>query len=99
MTFITHEFRVSVVSLRTREGRGYETSGTHLRFMLRRSSLVECVTRNVFTKRRNFFYSTVSCSHVCQVHILYHKELADARILQIVDKSIRTLLIFLIYFI
>jgi hypothetical protein len=42
MTFITHGFRVSVVSdVRERE---YETSGSHLRFMLRRSSLVECVS-------------------------------------------------------
>ena len=37
--------------------RTYETSGSPLRFMLRRSSLVECVTRNVFTKRRIIFYS------------------------------------------
>ena len=42
MTFITHGFRVSVVS-ETYE-RGYETSGSPLRFMLRRSSLVECVS-------------------------------------------------------
>ena len=33
--------------------------GSPLRFMLRRSSLVECVTRNVFTMRRNFFYPSV----------------------------------------
>jgi hypothetical protein len=40
--------------------RGYETSGSPLRFMLRRSSLVECVTRKpVFTKRRIFFPSTI----------------------------------------
>jgi hypothetical protein len=33
--------------------RGYETSGSPLRFMLRSSSLVECVTRKpVFTKRK-----------------------------------------------
>ena len=49
MTFIAHEFRVSVVSdvrERVRE------LGSPLRFMLRRSSLVECVTRNVFTIHR-----------------------------------------------
>jgi hypothetical protein len=41
MTFITHGFRVSVVSdVRER----VETSGSPLRFMLRRSSLVECVS-------------------------------------------------------
>ena len=41
MTFITHGFRVSVAS----DVRGgYETSGSPLRFMLRRSSLVECVS-------------------------------------------------------
>ena len=36
--------------------RGYETSGSPLHFMLRRSSLVECVTRNMFTKCVNFFF-------------------------------------------
>ena len=39
MTFITHGFQW----YRTYE-RGYETSGSPLRFMLRRSSLVECVS-------------------------------------------------------
>jgi hypothetical protein len=49
MTFITHGFRVSVVSdVRER----VRDLGSPLRFMLRRSSLVECVTRNVFTMRR-----------------------------------------------
>ena len=41
MTFITHGFGFKWY--RTYE-RGYETSGSHLRFMLRRSSLVECVS-------------------------------------------------------
>jgi hypothetical protein len=41
MTFITHGFRFQWY--RTYE-RGYETSGSRLRFMLRRSSLVECVS-------------------------------------------------------
>ena len=41
MTFITHGFGFQWY--RTYE-RGYETSGSHLRFMLRRSSLVECVS-------------------------------------------------------
>ena len=46
--------------------RGYETSGSPLRFMLRRSSLVECVTRKpVFTKRRIFFSFDNMFSHVC----------------------------------
>ena len=41
MTFITHGFRVSVV-LDVRER--VQDLGAHLRFMLRRSSLVECVS-------------------------------------------------------
>jgi hypothetical protein len=41
MTFITHGFGFQCY--RTYE-RGYETSGSPLRFMLRRSSLVECVS-------------------------------------------------------
>ena len=41
MTFITHEFRVSVISdVRER----VQDLGSPLRFMLRRSSLVECVS-------------------------------------------------------
>ena len=41
MTFITHRFRVSVVSdVRER----VRDLGSPLRFMLRRSSLVECVS-------------------------------------------------------
>ena len=59
MTFITHGFRVSVVSdVRER----VRDLGSPLRFMLRRSSLVECVstvTRNVFTMCQNFFYPSV----------------------------------------
>ena len=61
MTFITHGFRVSVVSDVQERVRDL---GSSLPFMLRRSSLlVECVSvtrsRNVFTKRQHFFYSTV----------------------------------------
>jgi hypothetical protein len=41
MTFITHGFGFQWY--RTYE-RGYEISGSHLRFMLRRSSLVEFVS-------------------------------------------------------
>jgi hypothetical protein len=77
MIFITHEFWVSVVS-------DVRDLGSPLRFMLRRSSLVECVTRNVFIKSRIFYYSSVCAAMFVkksQVHILYHKELADARIL------------------
>jgi hypothetical protein len=55
MTFITHGFRVSVVSDIQERVRDLESP---LRFMLRRSLLVECVTQNVFTMRRMF---TLSC--------------------------------------
>jgi hypothetical protein len=52
--------------------------------MLRRSSLVECVT--CVYNASNFFYPSV-CADMfikkSQVHILYHKEVADARILYI----------------
>ena len=52
MTFITHGFRISMVSdVRER----VRDLGSPLHFMLRRSSLDECVTRNVFTMRRIFF--------------------------------------------
>jgi hypothetical protein len=58
MTFITHRFRVSVVSdVRER----VQDLGSHLRFILRRSSLVECVS--VLHGTQNFFfYPSV---HVC----------------------------------
>ena len=56
MTFIAHGFRVSVVSDVRERVRDF---GSPLCFMLRRSSLVECVTRNVFTMRRKFFYPSV----------------------------------------
>jgi hypothetical protein len=36
--------------------RGYETSGSPLRVMLRRSSLVECVTRNRCLQSVDFFF-------------------------------------------
>ena len=56
MTFITHGFRISVVSdVRER----VRDLGSPLRFMLRRSSLDECVTRNVFTMRQFFFYPSI----------------------------------------
>ena len=67
--------------------RGYETSGSLLRFMLRRSSLVECVTRNVFTKRQFFFIHQYVQTCLSKVHILYHKELADARIILITEEG------------
>ena len=53
---VTHEFQW----YQTYE-RGYETSGSPLRFMLRRSSLVECVvcyTERVYNAQ-NFFYPSV----------------------------------------
>jgi hypothetical protein len=63
MTFITHGFRVSVVSdVRERE---YETSESHLRFMLRRSSLVECVLvcyPETGVYKASIFFSSTVCS-------------------------------------
>ena len=67
--------------------RGYETSGSPLRYMLRRSSLVECVSvlHGTCLQSVDLFLFVNMCSHVCQkVHILYHKELANARILHII---------------
>jgi hypothetical protein len=68
MTFITHGFRVSVVS-------DVRDLGSPLRFILRRSSLVECVS--VFDMERvynasNFFLSISMCSHVCQKILSTH---------------------------
>jgi hypothetical protein len=86
MTFITHGFRVSVVSdVRER----LRDLGSPLRFMLRRSSLVECVSalHGTCLQCVDFFISVSMCSHVChkiQVHILYHQELANARILRVI---------------
>jgi hypothetical protein len=58
MIFIAHRFRVSVVSdVRER----VRDLGSPLRFMLRRSSLVECVvcyTERVYNAQ-NFFYPSV----------------------------------------
>ena len=53
MTFITDRFQW----YRTYE-RGYETSGSPLRFMLRRSSLVECVIvlHGTCLQSVNFFF-------------------------------------------
>jgi hypothetical protein len=59
MTFITHGFRVSVVSdVRER----VQDLGSHLRFMLRRSSLVECASvlhRTCLQCAEFFFYLSV----------------------------------------
>ena len=49
-------FRVSVIS-EVRER--VRDLGSPLRFMLRRSSLVECVTVNVFRNAQIFFYPSV----------------------------------------
>jgi hypothetical protein len=84
MTFITHGFRISVVSdVRER----IRDLVSPLRFMIRRFSLVECVSvlHGTCLQCVEYFFSSISmCSHVCQeilrVHILYHKDLADARI-------------------
>jgi hypothetical protein len=55
--------------------RGYKTSGSALRFMLRISSLVECV-------------SVLHGTGVYKASILYHKELADARIIIIAIRNV-----------
>jgi hypothetical protein len=83
MTFVTHGFRVSVVSDVRERARDL---GSPLRFMLRRSSLVECVSvlhGTCLQLRRIFFYSSVCAAMFVKkskVHILYHKELADVRL-------------------
>jgi hypothetical protein len=49
--------------------RGYETSGSHLRIMLRRSSLVECVSvlhGTCLQSVEKKIVQQVSRSHVCQ---------------------------------
>ena len=84
MTFITHMFWVSVVS-EVRER--VRDLGSPLRFiiMLRRSSLVECVTRNVFTMRQFFFYPSVCAAMFVKKSLkytFYTIELADACILR-----------------
>ena len=84
MTFIAHGFRVSVVSdVRER----VRDLGSPLRFMLRKSSLVECVSvlhGTCLQCAEIFFYPSVCAAMFVkksQVHFLYHKELAHARIL------------------
>ena len=58
----------------------YETSGSPSRFMLRRSSLVECVSvlHGTGVYKASIFFSSTVCSAMFvkkfQVHILYHKE-------------------------
>jgi hypothetical protein len=71
MTFITHGFRVSVVSdVRER----VRDLGLPLRFMLRRSSLVECVNvlHGTCLQCAYFFLFISICSHVCQKIISTH---------------------------
>ena len=72
MTFITHEFRVSMVSdVRERE----RDLGSPLRFMLRRYSLVECVSvlHGTCLQCVEFFVLSISmCSHVCQKILSTH---------------------------
>ena len=62
MTFITHRFRVSVVSdVRER----VQDLGSPLRFMLRRSSLVECVTkREIFFQNLTLDFMTKTLNHI-----------------------------------
>ena len=82
MTFITHGFWVSVVS---DVGEKVRDLGSPLRFMLRRSLLVECVSvlHGMCLQCVNFFYLSVCAAMFVkksEVHIVYHKELADAGI-------------------
>ena len=70
MTFITHGFRVSVVSdVRER----VRDIWSPLRFMLR-STLVECVSvlHGTCLKCADFFLSISMCSHVCQQILSTH---------------------------
>ena len=70
MTFITHGFQW----YRTYE-RGHETSGSPLRFMLRRSSLVECVSvlhGTCLQSVKKKFIRRYMCSHVCQKILSTH---------------------------
>ena len=71
ITFITHGFRISVVSdVRER----LQDLGSPLRFMLRRSSLVECVSELHGTCLQcvECFLSISMCSHVCQKILSTH---------------------------
>jgi hypothetical protein len=71
MTFITHGFRVLVVSdVRER----VRDLGSLLRFMLRRSSLVECVSvlHGTCLQCTDFFLSISMCSHICQKILSTH---------------------------
>ena len=71
MTFIAHGFRVSVVSdVRER----VLDLGSPLRFMLRRSSLVEGVSvlHGTCFQCADFFLSISMCSHVCQKILSAH---------------------------
>jgi hypothetical protein len=71
MTFITHGFRISVVSdVRER----VRDLGSPLRFMLRRSSLVECVgvLHGTCLQCAEFFLFISMRSHVCQKILSTH---------------------------
>jgi hypothetical protein len=71
MTFITHGSGFQWY--RTYE-RGYETSGSHLRFMLRTSSLVECVSvlHETCLQSVDFILFVTMFSHVCQKILSTH---------------------------
>jgi hypothetical protein len=71
MTFITHGFRISMVSdVRER----VRDLGSPLHFMLRRSSLVECVSvlHGTCSQCAEYFLSISMCSHVCQKILSTH---------------------------
>jgi hypothetical protein len=71
MTFVTHGFRASVVS-NVRER--VRDLGSPLRFMLRRSSLVECVSvlHGTCLQSVEFFLSISMYSHVSQKILSAH---------------------------
>jgi hypothetical protein len=71
MTFITHGFRVSVVSDVRERVRDLESP---LRFMLRISSLVECVSvlHGTCLQCAEFSLSVSMCSHVGQTILSTH---------------------------
>jgi hypothetical protein len=76
MTFITHRFRVSVVSdVQER----VQDLGLPLRFMLSRSSLVECASVLCGTGLQcaEKKYSHQYVKKKSYVHIFYYKELAS----------------------
>jgi hypothetical protein len=74
MTFIAHGFRISVVSdVRER----VRDIGSPLRFILRRTSLVECV--NVYTEREHIYkkIKTKPSVAIFSKHVLFSQTSND----------------------